>query len=174
MTSFKRRLICSVPPVSNCSGSLFRSCSSDIFTSCCVKHLSVSCPLCRQSTAVSTLAVMRQCCPLVVKPVCCIFLFLNLNLPRGSENWKRDLSSVPFISPRQLWDPCETKVMLWLISPVSQLFLLRNRCRKSQLGLPVSFKKQREMFETKKDYNKTDWTCSPVFVSRMIHPVLKV
>ena len=29
---------------------------------------------------------------------------------------------------------------LWLISPVAQLFLLRNRCTKSQLGLPVSFK----------------------------------
>ena len=48
--------------------------------------------------------------------------------------------SVSFISPRQLWDLCETKVRLWLISPVSQLFLLRNRCRKSQPGLPVSFK----------------------------------
>ena len=61
-------------------------------------------------------------------------------VPRGNENWKRELSSVSFISPRQLWDLCETKVRLWLISPVSQLFLLKNRCRKSQLGLPVSFK----------------------------------
>ena len=58
----------------------------------------------------------------------------------GNENWKRDLSSVSFISPRQLWDLCGTKVRLWLIPPVPQLFLLRNRCRKSQLWLPVSFK----------------------------------
>ena len=42
-------------------------------------------------------------------------------LPRGNENWKRDLSSVSSISPRQLWDLCETKVRLWLISPEKQV-----------------------------------------------------
>ena len=61
----------------------------------------------------------------------------NTGMPRGNENWKRDLSSVSFISPRQLWDLCETKVRLWLISPVSQLFLLQDRCRKSQCSMAI-------------------------------------
>ena len=74
---------------------------------------------------------------LVIYLVYCSGAVCSYQDPRGNGNWKRDLSSVSFISPRQL---CETKVRLWLISPVFQLFLLRNRCRKCQLGLPVSFK----------------------------------
>ena len=71
-----------------------------------------------------------------------LYLYFYVWNPRGNQSWRGDLSSVSFISPRQIWDLCETKVTLWMISPVSQLFLMRNKCTKSQLGLPVSFKKR--------------------------------
>ena len=46
----------------------------------------------------------------------------------------KEISAVSHsFSPKQLWDLFETSVRLWLI-------FLRNRCRKSQLGLPVIFK----------------------------------
>ena len=69
----------------------------------------------------------------------------------GSVYWRRGVGretprkqklekEISVMSHSFLLDNYAIYVKLWLTSPVSQLFLLRNRCTKSQLGLPASFK----------------------------------
>lgn len=74
--------------------------------------------------------VLRKPYKVIKKNIYCIryaSVSLFILWPRGKENLKRDLQNVSFISPRQLWDPYDTKLRQRFISPVSQAFLWSNK-----------------------------------------------